>query len=359
MARQKWTKERVLDEIRELNNSKRRINSDFVQKEYNKLYQAACRYYGNWNSTLVEAGFSPQEIKRKGGRTIWTREKIISRIIEIYHAHGRVNTYFVQTHGDGAMYGGAMREFGSFQAAVEAAGLQYAKVCKSKPGIPWSIDRVIQEIRHRYEAGEPINSYAVRNLCLRKVTRRYFGKDSWSKALTVAGFDPFEINRLVVWNKTKVIAEIQGLDLLGLPLNPRFIKKNRYDLFLAAIKRWGSWKRAVETAGFNYKEIRLVRRNYWSKRKVIAEIRKLEKGGVRLNMTDVRKIRQDLLATGMLLFGSWGQAVEAAGFNYLEHCKVWSTKAWLRKLSKADVVKLSQRADVLTQLRKQHERKRK
>ncbi|MBX4198170.1 hypothetical protein KW782_02425 [Candidatus Parcubacteria bacterium] len=292
---QSWTKQKVLDEIQALHKNEGRINTAYVQTKHWRLYQAGGRHFGSWKKAIIAAGFKWSKIKRKGGLTIWTREVIIAKIIEVHSTECRVNSNFMQLHY-GSLYQAARKQFGSYKAAVEASGLDYHNVRKQGPTPYWSKSRIAAEIRRRYRNGEQLNSEIIKKAApgFYKKTRWRFGKDGWAKALRYAGFDPFKIQQLVKWTPKTLTAEIRKLEAEGFPLDFTNIRTHRYDLFMATLKR-----------------------------------------------------------------GGWARAVEAAGIDYLKHCKVWSTRVWLRKLTQADVVKLKRRADELIDLHFKQKRRRK
>lgn len=340
---QSWTKQSVLDEIQALHKNEGQINSAYVQAKHWRLYNAAVKHFGSWGKAITAAGFDYSKIKKKSGKTvIWTRERIIARILEIYQAEGRVNYKFVASRWPVVLVS-ACKQFGTYRAAVEAAGLSYDKI-RVKNHRLWNKAKIVTKIKQRHQNGLPINSTAVHkeDQGLHVAARRHLG--SWSRALRLAGFDPNKVNAHLLWSKNAVAVEIRTWFRLGLPLHHTFIQRNRHDLFRAAWRHCGGWAEAVARAGFNYEKIKLVRYNYWSKGKILKEIKRLEKEGVRLNVKAIKRDRGDLFATAWVLFGSWDQAVEAAGISYQAHCRVWSSKAWLRKIKPEEYQKVLEKA---------------
>jgi hypothetical protein len=60
----RWTRDKILDEIRALKTSGANLLSGDVQQQHNQLYSAACRHFGNWSSAVDAAGFNYDEIRR-------------------------------------------------------------------------------------------------------------------------------------------------------------------------------------------------------------------------------------------------------------------------------------------------------
>lgn len=104
--------------------------------------------------------------------------------------------------------------------------------------------------------------------------------------------------------------------------------------YQAAVREFGSWKAAIQAAEMDYAEIKNNNPTFWTHETVVTAIRALEaagygiyKGGIRGGQTDknVRKIIFDsigrlsrgdfLYKAAVRIFGSWSDAVEAAGFD--------------------------------------------
>lgn len=94
---------------------------------------------------------------------------------------------------------------------------------------------------------------------------------------------------------------------------------NRGDwLYAAAVLQFGSWGAAVEAAGFDYSAIKI---RPMTEHEVIEEIRELSAAGDQLFARDHRK-----LATAALrIFGSWNDAIVAAG------CEIPDRRTWTRE----------------------------
>jgi hypothetical protein len=352
--RQSWTKQKVREAILGLHKAGKPLNSDFIQKNNSALYGAACCRYGNWPKAIKAAGFKYAEVKAPRPGPIWTKEQIVAQVKELYQKEGKINSNFAQTcHRN--LYQRALYQFGTWKATVEAAGFDYQNVMVRKRFRSWTKAAIVAEIKRRMQNQLPLNGQAVArdDPGLYHAATRHFGKGGWDKALRKIGLSSDAIFIKRVWTDKKVVDELRALHQAGTPLYGYYLVKNGYEsLFRGAIKRFGSWKKAVEAAGFNYEAVRKVRMNYWNKKRVIQEIQRLEKLGIRLSSSAIRRTRCDLLGAGIVNFGSWCEAVEAAGINYQEHLLVWSTKAWLRKLSRADVKNLQRKAKKLSRERR-------
>ena len=195
---------------------------------------------------------------------------------------------------------------------------------------------MIKAILERAAKGESIKGgvVCIVDSGLYNATRSYFGKKGWAKARVAAGFPAYDPRPNLKWTQDTVCAEIQRLWRIDVPLNYRFLlTRSKYGYIRwAAQNVFGSWRSAVEAAGYNYDEICIEPSIIWDRTTVVDAIRSLELDGVRLSSKSIQKTWGALFAGAVRVFGYWGTAVEAAGVPYQQHCRVWSTKAWLRRM---------------------------
>ena len=59
------------------------------------------------------------------------------------------------------------------------------------------------------------------------------------------------------WSKGKIVSEILTLYKAESRLNDGYVNKNYNSLYNAARRQFGSWKNAIEAAGLNYDKIKL------------------------------------------------------------------------------------------------------
>ncbi|MBW3622638.1 MAG: hypothetical protein KY468_04430, partial [Armatimonadetes bacterium] len=98
---------------------------------------------------------------------------------------------------DSRLTSAAIRYFGSWRAAVEAAGIDYESVAlvgrrrRSEKITKWTQESILEEICRLYRAGEDLTSTNVRrkHLSLYATARRKDHFGSWANALAEAGID--------------------------------------------------------------------------------------------------------------------------------------------------------------------------
>lgn len=147
-----------------------------------RLANAAKRRFGSWEAAVEAAGLSGKiPIKKPLQR--WTPEEVVAEI-QAWHESGRRVTNICK--GNQSLYNAAKLHFGSWGAAMSAAG--FGSTRRS-----WSKQVVIDEIRERVRRGESLSSGAPINRSLAAVAYRYFG--SWRKAIRAAGILSPQTNR--------------------------------------------------------------------------------------------------------------------------------------------------------------------
>lgn len=346
-VRQRWNKGRIIAIIRQLHREKQPLNSGHIQRHRLSLYSSSLRYFGSWKNAVEAAGLQYEKVYRKAGRGSWrwNRAIVIATIQQLHQAGDPLNAVHVQRHHH-SLYPAAVKYCGGWGRAVSAAGIEYARVRKCRPCRSWSKAEVIRVIRSRRRRKLSLSTKAVsrEDYGLLRAARRKFGKNGWRKALRAAGVNPIGLDPRIQWTRQRIMAEIHRRFALGLPLHQSHMTQNGYaGLFTAARRFYGSWSKTITAAGIVYANVKANRRGYWSKKRIVSEIRKLERQGVRLSMRATERSRPDLVGIALLYFGSWQAAVEAAGFNYLRHCLTWSIKAWLRTMTKTQVRGLERR----------------
>lgn len=120
------------------------------------------------------------------------------------------------------------------------------------------------------------------------------------------------------WSSTDLLKAIRQLHRQGYDLSYNKLARTHQAIISASAYYFGSYRKAVAQAGFDYDQIR--RKPKWSEQKIVAVIRKLRRDGEDLNWRSVILRRDEVgraasAAVKPHLFGSWNEAVEAAGLN--------------------------------------------
>ena len=128
--KQKWSKEKIVESIKELRKENIDISASNISKNYIPLFTAACsrRYFSSWSNAVRAAGIDYDQIlevgkaRRRKKLTKWSKEEVLAEV-RLFEAKNLLTTYRDRL----ALYSAARREFGSWKQALEAAGYRLTK----------------------------------------------------------------------------------------------------------------------------------------------------------------------------------------------------------------------------------------
>ncbi len=130
-----WDAEVIIQAIKARAERGEPLNAHAVQVDDSKLYSAARTYFDSWGRAVEAAGLDYLEHRKTAE---WSPEKLIAKIRELHAAGADLSDRNVNLLA-GAMYGAAGTHFGSWPAAVEAAGIEYREVSRTET---WSREKV-------------------------------------------------------------------------------------------------------------------------------------------------------------------------------------------------------------------------
>ncbi len=185
---------------------------------------------------------------------IWTREKLLVAIRKMRCEGADLSASSVQK-SDSALFSSARSRshFGSWRAAVEAAGFDYdayrcARQC-------WTRDKILDGIRQLHDDGEdlldPQFKFKHRSLYLAACAKRYFG--SWRRAVQASGLSHEKLRERHIWTKERILRTIKQMGHEGKPLGWAYIETHKPGIYRAARRKenFGSWAGALRAAGFD------------------------------------------------------------------------------------------------------------
>ena len=120
-------------------------------------------------------------------------------------------------------------------------------------------------------------------------------------------------------NRESVIRAILRRERDGLPLNCEAVKAVSKPLYCGAIRHFGSWRNALRAAGIHVAAVE--RRREWDKAKIIARLRELCSQRRSLRYTVVHRCDSGLCRAACVTFGTWCNALVAAGINPESICR--------------------------------------
>lgn len=148
-----------------------------------------------------------------------------------------------------ALHRSACEEFGTWNTALKYAGVGILRLYVREC---YTRECVIQKIRAYGEKGSKPTATSVisHDRRLYDAARRHFG--GWRRALMAAGIivvAPSSSGRRQTWSRQRVIEHILLRQQAGKPLTFRRVQKDQGALLWAAIRHFGSWNDALAAAG--------------------------------------------------------------------------------------------------------------
>ncbi len=181
LPRRKWSRQRIIRLIQEYYVQGHRLGTSGFGE---KLFAAnAKRYFGSWREAVAAAGLESRMPPPLTKRT-WSEEGVLEAIRSFFESGGKAS----KAREDWGMYSFAKKHFGSWRAAVLAAGCKAAQRS-------WTRDIVIHEIQERHRRNQPLTCVVNKeDSPLAGAALSYFG--SWRAALLAAGIRQRKVPRL-------------------------------------------------------------------------------------------------------------------------------------------------------------------
>jgi hypothetical protein len=119
----RWDRNTVAFELRSRAMDDEALNSGAIQREDSGLHAAAVRHFGSYDRALRAARVDPNSVRR---RRAWTRNEVIDAL-RTAKRHGQHLADSAVRRDNPALYGAAVRLFGTFTAARNAARIAWKR----------------------------------------------------------------------------------------------------------------------------------------------------------------------------------------------------------------------------------------
>ena len=175
-----WDMNTIVRHILELDAKGEPIYSSYVETNYPRLHRAAFRIMGNWENAVRTAGFDYNKVKRY---QFWNKEKIVEGILEAWQNGEDLSWRQISNNSCYYKLAAAAvkkRHFGSWEAALKAAGISYESISRYEQ---WDHEKVKARILAHKKRGDPLNPQFIRHndSNLYYAARRRF--NSWGAAV--------------------------------------------------------------------------------------------------------------------------------------------------------------------------------
>ena len=212
----------------------------------------------------------------------WTPESVLAALAARLDSGALLN-YQAVVREDEALTGAARRLFGSWDAAITAAGLDPQKIKRPSPieRERWDRSRVLVEIQQRRETGLSLSAHDVQveHAKLYGAAVHYFG--SWKAAVEALGEDYEGIRKNREWSKEQIVDLLRSAYKAGADLSDHTLDALNSPLYGAIQSQFGSLREALQSADIPYDQVRRTRE--WTESEVRRYAKRAVNEGVSLS----------------------------------------------------------------------------
>lgn len=300
----RWSEELVIKEMRRAARGGVVLSDrGLADAGHRDLLGAIRMYFGSIVRARAIAGL-PAPPQPRGPRERWDETRVVQEIMERYESE----LPLAKTKSPQRLVRAGQRYFGSWRAAVEAAGLSYDEVRLVREA--YTADEVLAELQ-RLSTERPSMVWSeLTDEKFYPAVARLFG--SLDEALQRAGLDGWPLRlREPMLTRSAVLEELRARRRAGKPAHFLAVQEQDRHLWYSAITHFGTWDAAIAAAGLA--QVRPRRR--WSRDALIAALRDRARRRLSNRPGDVGREDPGLYITARNHFGSFQQALRAAGLD--------------------------------------------
>jgi hypothetical protein len=231
-SHRKWSSTDILRTLRQLHRQGFDLSYNALARTHQAVVSAAAYYFGSYRKAVVQAGFDYDQIRRKPK---WSEDKIVAVIRKLRREGEDLNWRSVILRRDevGRAASAAVKPhlFGSWNQAVEAAGLNPRKVSRYRR---WTAQEIISVLRQRRQRKRPINALAIQQELpgLYTAAVRHFG--AYDNAIREAGIDPAAVRQRRIWTRPELIRQLRAFEQTHGHITRALLRKTDPGLLRAA-----------------------------------------------------------------------------------------------------------------------------
>jgi hypothetical protein len=293
-----WSRAKVLAELRRLFRSGVALNRANL-RGYRGLVGAITNHAGGLRKARALAGLPAPEHNWRARENDWDDLEVV-RVIEQRAKNGEP---LAASKVPSALYCAARKHWGSWERAIEAAGLDYATIRQVRPA--WTGAEIIEELRRMRVAHPAMTRSEFSKSSIGQVSEKEFGSlDHALVAAEITDWPRYLQTRLVEVSHATLRASLRALKRRGVPLTYAAITTADPRLY-RTLRRTipGPWSQVLATLGLDDPTPR------WDRDRVLGELRAAHARGEALN----GRGNQQLAARARYYFGSLAKAVQILG----------------------------------------------
>lgn len=183
-AYRRWSPPKVLEELQRMHRDREPLNPTYLRKERPYLFRVCAHRFGSYRKAVTAAGIEYDSVARTLAKPM-PAEQVVVRLKALL-GRGKDLRYGAMSHCEPRLLDAARRRFGTYRAAVEAAGIAYPPL---PPLRHWTEPIVIKTLRDLNRADVDLRYQSMKRcyMPLYEAARYYFG--SYTNAVRAAGID--------------------------------------------------------------------------------------------------------------------------------------------------------------------------
>jgi hypothetical protein len=292
-GKQRWDSQRILSEIAERHRQRESLANSRVPVP---LREAAVLHFGSWRAAIERAGLDYSTIRL-------SRDRSPERVLELIRAGAKTGRQGVGPQGaiTFAVAEQARHEFGSVSAAIEAAGLDPARVMRVRR---FTEGQVAAEMRKLARENPDMTISDVSATAVGNAAKRRFGSVvAAAEALEIVGWPRHAHQPLP--SREDVLTGVKRRYRSGASMRLTEVLHADRRLMNGAYKHFGTWRSALLAAGVPYEG------TYWTRAQVKAELRARRLRHEGLSAEAIQRDDPPLWSATIAKFGSLSRALHA------------------------------------------------
>lgn len=264
----------IVEWIRRTNEARGPLNISAVKRRAPEILEAAfgMRPFWGWRRAIEAAGLRYDRILPEFEEKVTCQEcglRRVSLTTHLWRQHQFEAGEYQELYPGAPVFAEAM---------LARRGLSPSPVAPHWEPI-WTPEYLLDRVSYYLEIGIPVNRQSVveRDPALTGMASRLFS--SWDEILEAIGLEPESIrlanppSRLL---REQVLEELRDLHAGSRPRNPTWVARHRSEIRTAAIKHFGTYRRALAAAGLDPKRIyKSVRHDADDERRLFARVQRV------------------------------------------------------------------------------------
>ena len=246
---------------------------------------------------------------------VWDKERILQKLRQL-HKSKKDLSYNALCRTMQPLLSAAAYHFGSYRKAVEKAGIEYASVIRRPRWTKQAIIKLIKDAKRKNQdlhwSAVTKRRDELGKAAFASLQPRLFGR--WDRALAAAGLDADDVARYRKWDRNSIVFELKSRSQNEQPLNSGALQQEDPGLHAAAVRHFGSYDKALQAAKLNPADVR--QRHTWTKPEVLKALRAASKEGKHLSDSSIRREDPALYGAAIRLFGTFTSARDSAGVKW-------------------------------------------